>query len=215
MTDTERISALEATAQRLFDLIAAEQEQRKQMDSETAPVGAVVAFAAEGAPPGWLLCDGTAVSREKFATLFAVIKTRHGAGDGSTTFNLPDYSGRFLRGANTSHARRDSGPRTAMASGGVADGVGSIEDWTTGAPRLVSFVTANDGVHHHSYDHQDGLFPLYNGYDINNAGSHHPIARLNLQSFVTADAGGHHHAVTGGDTETRPDNAAVSFIIKY
>lgn len=49
---------------------------------------------------GFLLCDGSAVSRETYADLFAVIRTTFGAGDGSTTFNLPDFRGRFIQGAN-------------------------------------------------------------------------------------------------------------------
>lgn len=49
---------------------------------------------------GFLLCDGSAVSRETYADLFAVIGTTFGEGDGSTTFNLPDFRGRFIQGAN-------------------------------------------------------------------------------------------------------------------
>lgn len=54
-----------------------------------------------GAPAGWLLCDGSAVSRTEYATLFAAIGTTWGAGDGSTTFNLPDLRGRAAIGAGT------------------------------------------------------------------------------------------------------------------
>jgi len=53
------------------------------------------------APPGWLLCDGTAYSRTTYAALFAVIGTAGGAGDGSTTFNVPDMRGRIPVGLNT------------------------------------------------------------------------------------------------------------------
>ena len=64
----------------------------------TAPVGSIIAFADETAPAGWLECNGAVVSRNVYADLFAVIKTRYGAGDGSTTFNLPDLRGEFVRG---------------------------------------------------------------------------------------------------------------------
>jgi microcystin-dependent protein len=47
---------------------------------------------------GWLKCNGAAVSRSTYAVLFAAIGTLYGAGDGTTTFNLPDYRGEFLRG---------------------------------------------------------------------------------------------------------------------
>lgn len=54
-----------------------------------------------GAPAGWLLCDGSAVSRTEYATLFAAIGTTWGSGDGSTTFNLPDLRGRAPIGSGT------------------------------------------------------------------------------------------------------------------
>jgi microcystin-dependent protein len=63
-----------------------------------APPGAVSMFAANAAPSGWLECDGAAVSRTTYAALFAVVGTTWGAGDGSTTFNLPDLRGEFVRG---------------------------------------------------------------------------------------------------------------------
>ena len=55
------------------------------------PVGSILLFAGSSAPAGWLLCQGQAISRTTYATLFAVIGTTFGAGDGSTTFNLPDF----------------------------------------------------------------------------------------------------------------------------
>jgi len=56
-------------------------------------------WAGAVAPGGWLLCDGAAVNRVTYAALFAVIGTNHGAGDGSTTFNVPDMRGRTAIGA--------------------------------------------------------------------------------------------------------------------
>lgn len=63
------------------------------------PTGAILPFAGISAPTGFLMCDGTAVSRSAYATLFSVIGTAFGSGDGSTTFNLPDYRDRtvFMR----------------------------------------------------------------------------------------------------------------------
>ena len=62
------------------------------------PTGTVSAFAGSAAPTGYLLCDGTAVNRTTYATLFGVISTTYGTGDGSTTFNLPDLRGRVIAG---------------------------------------------------------------------------------------------------------------------
>ena len=63
------------------------------------PAGAVMAFAMNSAPAGWLAANGAAVSRSTYATLFAAISTTHGSGDGSTTFNVPDLRGIFVRGS--------------------------------------------------------------------------------------------------------------------
>lgn len=54
------------------------------------PIGAMMAYASDIIPPGWLLCDGAAVSRTEYPTLFDRVGTNYGAGDGSTTFNVPD-----------------------------------------------------------------------------------------------------------------------------
>lgn len=62
--------------------------------------GSVAAFAGAAVPDGWLLCDGREISRSTYAQLFAVIGTLYGAGNGSTTFNVPDLRGEFIRGAD-------------------------------------------------------------------------------------------------------------------
>ena len=62
------------------------------------PSGAVLAFAMNSAPAGWLECSGQAISRTSYADLFAAIGTTYGAGNGSTTFNLPNLRGEFIRG---------------------------------------------------------------------------------------------------------------------
>jgi len=61
-------------------------------------IGTVSAFAMPTAPEGWLVCDGSAVSRTDFADLYATIGTVWGDGDEITTFNLPDLRGEFIRG---------------------------------------------------------------------------------------------------------------------
>lgn len=61
-------------------------------------VGQVSHFAMFTPPPGWVECNGAAVSRTTYSKLFSVIGTLYGAGDGSTTFNLPELRGEFIRG---------------------------------------------------------------------------------------------------------------------
>lgn len=71
------------------------------------PTGAITMYGAAAAPSGWLLCDGTAVSRSTYADLFAIIGTTFGVGDGSTTFNLPNMKSRFPVGRDAANARWD------------------------------------------------------------------------------------------------------------
>ena len=66
--------------------------------SSGIPAGILAPFAGSTAPDGWLLCDGSAVSRTTYSSLFAVIAATYGAGDGSTTFTLPDLRGRMALG---------------------------------------------------------------------------------------------------------------------
>lgn len=66
-----------------------------------SPTASVVMFAGSSAPTGWLICNGDAVDRTIYGALFAIISTTYGVGDGSTTFNLPDTRGIFVRGAGT------------------------------------------------------------------------------------------------------------------
>jgi microcystin-dependent protein len=61
-------------------------------------IGQVSFFTMSTAPTGWLKCNGAAISRTVYAKLFAVIGTTYGAGNGSTTFTLPDLRGEFIRG---------------------------------------------------------------------------------------------------------------------
>ena len=79
--------------------------------SNGAPTGGLIMWGTGTAPSGWLLCDGTAVNRTTYAALFAVIGTTFGVGDGSTTFNVPNYTNRMPYGT------------TVGATGGSADAV--------------------------------------------------------------------------------------------
>jgi microcystin-dependent protein len=154
------------------------------------PAGAVLPFAGTVVPSGFLLCNGQAVSRTTYSDLYTAIGVAHGSGNGSTTFNVPDYRGRFLRGLDGGAARDpDRASRTAMASGGNAgDNVGSVQD---------------DAFESHTH-YQNAYWETNsggNGYVATNASG------LNLNSVTNISS-------TGGN-ETRPMNANVNFIIKY
>jgi microcystin-dependent protein len=89
-----------------------------------APTGSIQAFAGPttAIPVGWLLCDGSAVSRVDYGALYGVISTYWGSGDGTTTFNIPSLANRFLVGTGTLAlgSRGGSIPLTGGSGNGYA-----------------------------------------------------------------------------------------------
>jgi microcystin-dependent protein len=106
-----------------------------------APVGMISPYGGSSAPSGWLLCDGSAVSRTTYASLFAVLSTSFGAGNGSTTFNLPDMRGRVPMGVDGAANRVTS----ASTNGANADTLGG-----TGGAETHTLTTAQLPSHNHS-----------------------------------------------------------------
>lgn len=92
-----------------------ESEPASTTPSGLVPAGAMTAYAAAAAPTGWLLCDGTAVSRTSYAALFAAISTNYGTGDGSTTFNVPDLKGKVPVGLDSAQTEFDALAETGGA----------------------------------------------------------------------------------------------------
>lgn len=90
------------------------------------PIGSIELWPTTTPPTGWFLCDGSAVSRTTYAALFAVIGTTFGAGDGSTTFNLPNLKGRFSIGLNGADPDFDEIGET----GGSKTATGSLDSGT-------------------------------------------------------------------------------------
>lgn len=115
---------------------------RVVLPPEIAPVGVMVEFAGSSAPDGWLLCDGSAVSRTTYADLFDEIGTTWGSGDGSTTFNVPDRRNRVGIGA---------GPKSLAATGGAETHTLTTAEMPAhthppaGAAPFVTFTGAADG----------------------------------------------------------------------
>jgi microcystin-dependent protein len=99
-------------------------------------------YAGSSVPAGWLLCNGTAVSRTTYAALFTAISTVWGTGDGSTTFNLPDMRGRGVVGAGT-------GITTETVSGAATVNAVPVQSnntkWITGMQTVVSSVGGYTG----------------------------------------------------------------------
>jgi microcystin-dependent protein len=97
------------------------------------------------APTGWLLCDGSAVSRTTYAGLYAAIGTSYGTGDGSTTFNLPDLRGRVALGAGTGAGGGASG--SGKPAGGSALTARTVGDWAGEEKHLLSVAEMPSHAH--------------------------------------------------------------------
>lgn len=95
-------------------------DDREGSDVQT---GTITAFGGDTAPTGWLMCDGAAVSRSTYADLFAVVGEAYGAGDGSTTFNVPDLQQRFPLGKAASGTGASLGD-----TGGAIDHVHNLDN---------------------------------------------------------------------------------------
>ena len=155
----------------------------------TMSPGIVLSFTGTTAPDGFFLCDGSAITRTTYPNLFNIIGITHGQGDGSTTFNIPDYEGKFLRGVDNAASRDpDAASRTAMNTGGnTGDNVGSVQP---------------DEFKSHRHELKL-LFnaPGLNGYPSGGANEFVPVLTDGI-------------SLSGGN-ETRPINAYVNYIIKY
>lgn len=117
-------------AEEVSSIPAAKISDFNQAVNLALPTGMVMSFPGTTCPDGWLQADGTAVSRTTKLKLFQVISTNYGTGNGSTTFNLPDYRGRFLRGFDGGTGRDpNASSRFAMNTGAVTGNViGSVQN---------------------------------------------------------------------------------------
>ena len=164
------------------------------------PIGAVFYFAASTAPTGFLKANGAAVSRTTYAALFAVTGTTYGAGDGSTTFNVPDLRGEFIRGwddARGVDASRAFGsaqsyatakPQTTTATRLLGDGTTTTIDASTTNPSAIGFTRLSKTT--------EGV--TTGAIDSTGAGQEIDV----LQGVI-------------GDAETRPRNVALLACIKF
>jgi microcystin-dependent protein len=160
----------------------------------SSPVASIETLMTATCPTGYLAANGSAVSRSTYSSLFTSIGVMYGAGDGSTTFNLPDLRGYFLRGVNASSGRDpDVASRTNRGDGTTGDAVGTKQ-----ADQYTSHTHGHDG-----YFVSAGTF----GGDGDLDGS-------------TAVTGYDKYTIAGtisaaGGNETRPKNINVLYCIKY
>ena len=170
--------------------------------SSIVPPGIIQMTATTAAPTGYLLCDGTAYSRTTYAALFAAISTAYGVGDGSTTFNVPDFRGIFPRGVDNGAGNDpDTSSRTATNGGNSGDNVGSLQGYENASH-----------VHYETFDGDNSAFFENNGGTYSNASGSCLIA-IDPQVPTTTQVTSTDTGPSGGN-ETRPINLYVNFIIK-
>lgn len=164
------------------------------------PTGAVMSFAMLAAPAGWLVCNGDAVSRVTYAGLFAAIGTTFGAGNGTTTFNLPDMRGMFPRGVD---GGRGVDPNRT---------IGTTQE-SSNLQHSHSITVQSAGNHTHNTVLNRELIP--SGPQQNAVYGDQQMQGTN--TIPTTSAGNHTHnasAANSGGTESRPVNLAFQFCIK-
>ena len=159
------------------------------------PTGAVIAFAMPSSPTGWLQCDGSAVSRTTYAALFAAIGTTYGTGDGSTTFNLPDLRGEFVRGWDDSRGVDSGRTMGSTQSDDVLDHRHDSMSMVGGSSIAVSSKTATYGLTSNTVSY--------------GSGGGGPQSSANTMWSGPVDTG------IASSTESRPRNVALNYCIKY
>lgn len=110
--------------------------------------GKIIEYASSTIPSGYLLCDGKAVSRTTYANLYKVVGTTYGSGDGSTTFNLPNFSEKILLGRSS-----------------------SMKLGTSGGTSAVSININNMPAHTHSYTPVGSVTSTFNGQNVTTTSS--------------------------------------------
>lgn len=156
------------------------------------PTGAILAWTTNTAPSGWLLCDGSAVSRTTYSTLFAIVSTTYGVGDGSLTFNVPDMRGRVVLGQD------DMGGSSAnRVTDTDADALGGADGEETH-----TLITAEMPAHQHTVTTMEGYAAGTNYIGQRDAGS-------TADTKDTTSVGG------GGAHNNLQPFLTLNYIIKY
>ena len=167
----------------------------------STPPGQVASYAMGSCPAGWLAADGSAISRSTYAVLFSNIGTAWGNGDGSTTFNVPDLRGMFVRGTGTNGTY-------PTAIGGTIGTTGYQADTYLNHNHPA---TSTDSGHTHGYTATSSASgPAAGGLGGQTPSQYSATTGSGTANITTTVA----DSTTGG-TETRPKNYSVLYCIKY
>lgn len=163
--------------------------------SIATPPGQIATYGMTSCPSGWLAANGSAVSRSTYAILFSTIGSTWGNGDGSTTFNLPDLRGTFVRGTGT--------------NGTYGTAVGQAVGTYAADTYLNHNHTASQAAHTHTYTQVTTTAQAVGGSGSNYFNNSTTGTTSSTTPAVTVDT-----STTGG-TETKPKNYGVLYCIKY
>lgn len=162
------------------------------------PAGTVIAYAGSSAPYGFIACNGAAVSRETYASLFAAIGTLYGEGDGSTTFNLPDLTDRVVQGSST-------------AGTVLAAGLPNI----SGTMTERAFVRESSGGNITLISQSGGAFRTSTtSYEANTVVCELSSTRVTDPAVVSFDAS-KSNAIYGNSNTVQPPALTMIYCIKY
>jgi microcystin-dependent protein len=198
--------------------------------SPVMPTGSIIEYGGATAPTGWLLCNGAAVSRTTYAALYAVILDIYGAGDGSTTFNVPDRRDRVGVGAGSTYARGSvGGTVTATTS---SDGAHAHTGVTGGHALTVDQMpshnhggsTSTPGTHGHGSPtyltyQEGGTVPGYEAggyFDQIGTGSGTYNDGIHSHDIVTSLNGGgqlHQHSIVADGTHTHTVSTLQPYLV--
>lgn len=174
------------------------------------PAGMIMAFAgpAGNIPAGWMLCDGSAVSRSTYSNLYNAIGVAWGTGDGTTTFNLPDLRGMFLRGVagNDTTGDPDANNRVSRYNNGGNTG-NNVGSYQGDAIRNITGAVHNNIQGHEGWgQYSEGALQW-----IDRGGEASWEDNTTGYRGVSFDAS----RVVPVGSDNRPKNVSVTYIIKY
>jgi microcystin-dependent protein len=152
--------------------------------------GTIMAYGGSGTPSGYLLCDGSAVSRTTYSALYSAIGTTWGSGNGSTTFNVPNLSGYYLKGSTSSGS-----------------------SLSAGLPNITGHMGANGGIGMIGISDCSGAFSATN--NNTKATKYQSASSTRTADLRASFSASSSNSIYGSSTTVQPASKTVRYVIKY